>query len=82
MPYPGFFLALLLERCFFVDFPFYNQHFAHEPDFNWKHHQQRLLGFMHDPNATENRPERVPGGYETMGGTCEYDAYLTTISCT
>ena len=64
----GFFLALLLERCFFVDFPFYNQHFAHELDFSWAHHQERLLRFGHDPNATENQPERVPFGYETIAG--------------
>ena len=64
----GFFLALLLERCLFVDFPFYNQHFAHELDFNWAHHQECLLRFGHDPNATENQPERVPFGYETIAG--------------
>ncbi len=69
MPWPGFFLALLLERCFFVDFPFYNKHFAHELEFSWKQHEQRLLDFGHDPNATENQPERIPGGYETIGGT-------------
>lgn len=51
-----------------MDFPFYNQHFAHELDFSWNYHQQRLLGFGHDPNAIEHQPERIPGGYETMGG--------------
>ena len=76
MPYPGFFLALLLERCFFVDFPFYNHHFAHELDFSWRRHQQRLLTFGHDPNATESQPERIPGGYETIGGTYDDGTYL------
>lgn len=64
----GLFLALLLERCLFVDFPFYNQHFAHELDFSWAHHKERLLESGHDPNATENQPERIPFGYDNIGG--------------
>ena len=65
----GFFLALLLERCLFVDFPFYNQHFAHELDFSWGHHADRLLRFGHDANATEHQPQRVPFGYDAIGGS-------------
>ncbi|CAK0786745.1 hypothetical protein CVIRNUC_009959 [Coccomyxa viridis] len=65
----GLFLALLLERCLFVDFPFYNRHFAHELDFSWAHHAERLLHFGHDANATEHQPQRVPFGYDAIGET-------------
>lgn len=69
----GLFLALLLDRCLFMDFPFYNKHFAHELDFSWAAHRARLLDFGHDPNATQNRPERLPFGYETIGGEIPWD---------
>ena len=72
----GLFLALLLERCLFVDFPFYNQHFAHELDFSWTHHRERLLRFGHDPNATENQPERIPFGYDNIGGACQSSNHI------
>ena len=65
----GFFLALLLERCLFVDFPFFNRHFAHELDFSWGVHAERLLRFGHDANATEHQPQRVPFGYDAFGGS-------------
>ena len=65
----GLFLALLLERCLFVDFPFYNRHFAHELDFSWARHAERLLHFGHNANATEHQPQRVPFGYDAIGGS-------------
>ena len=65
----GLFLALLLERCLFVDFPFYNRHFAHELDFSWARHAERLLHFGHDANVTEHQPQRVPFGYDAIGGS-------------
>ena len=65
----GFFLALLLERCLFVDFPFYNRHFAHELDFSWGSHAERLLRFGYDANDTAHQPQRVPFGYDAIGGS-------------
>ena len=42
----GFLLALLTERCLFVDFDVFHSFFTHELDFGWGAHQVtlRLLG--------------------------------------
>ena len=48
----GLLMALLTERCLFVNFPFYQKAFAPELDFDWGRHQQRLLSFGHDVTKT------------------------------
>ena len=59
----GFFLALMLDRCLFVDLPFFNNHFAHDLDFNWKHQRERLLSSGHDPDSTANRAALPRAGW-------------------
>jgi hypothetical protein len=52
----GFLLALITERCFFIDFPLYHKLFAPDLDFSWERHAARLRGsFGHDANATQPR---------------------------
>lgn len=48
----GLLMALLTERCLFINFPFYHKAFASELDFDWGRHQQRLLSFGHDVTKT------------------------------
>jgi hypothetical protein len=55
-----------MERCLFVDFPFFNKYFDHELDFSWKNHAKRLLEHGHNASAPENIPERIPYGYTTI----------------
>ena len=49
---PGLLMALLTERCLFINFPFYHKTFLSEVDFSWEHHTQRLMSFGHDVNKT------------------------------
>lgn len=62
----GFLLALLMERCLFVDFPFFNKYFEHELDFSWANHYERLLKFGHNATAPENIAQRIPYGYVSI----------------
>lgn len=62
----GFMLALMMDRCLFVDFPFFNKYFDHELDFSWKRHAKRLLAHGHNATAPENIAERIPFGYVTI----------------
>jgi hypothetical protein len=50
-------MALLTERCLFINFQFYHKAFASELDFDWGRHQQRLLSFGH--NVTKMPPYAV-----------------------
>ena len=45
-------LAMLTERCLFIDFPFYHKVFASGLDFDWGRHTQRLQSFGHNVTAT------------------------------
>ena len=45
-------LALLTERCLFIDFPFYHKVFTPGLDFDWGRHTQRLQSFGHNISAT------------------------------
>ena len=65
----AFILALLTERCLFVDFPFYNTHFEQELDFSWANHKKRLMALGHDVTAPENVPERQGYGWGSMAKT-------------
>jgi len=56
-------LALLMERCLFVDFPFFNMHFEHDLDFDWDRHAARLLALGHNASAPENAPKRIASGH-------------------
>lgn len=49
----GFLIALLTERCFFIDFPFFHRAFAPDLDFSWAAHSQRLAAFGHDVNTSQ-----------------------------
>jgi xyloglucan fucosyltransferase len=62
----AFLVALLTERCLFVDFPFYNTYFAHELDFSWERHSERLLAFGHNASAPENKPYWVGYGWQPV----------------
>lgn len=46
-------MALMTERCFFIDFPFFHRVFAPELDFSWEAHKQRLAAFGHNANVTQ-----------------------------
>jgi xyloglucan fucosyltransferase len=48
----GFLLALVTERCFFIDFPFYHRTFVPELDFSWEAHVKRLAAHGHSVNNT------------------------------
>ena len=62
----GLMLALMMDRCLFVDFPFFNKYFEHELDFSWKRHAKRLLAHGHNATASGNMAERIPFGYVTI----------------
>lgn len=62
----GLLLALMMDRCLFVEFPFFNKFFDHELDFSWKRHAKRLLAHGHNATAPENVPDRIPFGYVTI----------------
>ena len=53
----GLLMALLTERCLFINFPFYHKTFLSEVDFDWGHHSQRLLSFGHD--VTKTPPHQI-----------------------
>lgn len=57
----GFLLALITDRCLFVDFAFYEDLFQPDLDFSWKHHVERLLAQGHNPRKPPNEPKRLPG---------------------
>ncbi|BDA47122.1 probable galactoside 2-alpha-L-fucosyltransferase [Coccomyxa sp. Obi] len=57
----GLLLALITDRCLFVDFAFYEDLFQPDLDFSWNHHVERLLAQGHDPNKPPNEPRRLPG---------------------
>lgn len=46
-------MALLTERCFFIDFPFYHRSFSPDLDFSWDNHAKRLAAFGHDVNISQ-----------------------------
>ncbi|CAL5223455.1 g5974 [Coccomyxa viridis] len=52
----GLLMALLTERCLFINFPFYHKTFLSEVDFSWEHHTQRLMSFGHDVTKTPPHP--------------------------
>ena len=62
----GLLLALMMDRCLFVEFPFFNKFFDHELDFSWKRHAKRLLAHGHNATEPKNIPERIPFGYVTI----------------
>lgn len=65
----GFLLALLLDRCLYIDFPLFNDYFVHELNFNWGDHRARFLGHGHDPDSAENEPLQLPqSGSSTAAG--------------
>ena len=56
----GFLLALLLDRCLFVDFPVFNDYFEHELSFSWEEQHRRLIGQGHDPDSPDNERTQLP----------------------
>ena len=71
----GFLLALVLDRCMFVDFPIFNVYFQHELNFSWKDQQQQLIDQGHDPNSADNKPLQLPqsGTSSAAGSNCSHD---------
>lgn len=63
-PLAGFLLALLTERCLFVDVPPFGAFFRHELDFRWERHRERLAAAGHDPAALCTPIERKAAGYQ------------------
>jgi len=63
----GLFLALLLDRCLFIDYPLYCDYFTHELDFNWTRHQQHLAALGQDPNSQEHAPRTLPSVKHSTG---------------
>ena len=64
-------MALMTERCLFIDFPFYPKTFRSEVDFNWQRYKERLLSFGHD--VTKNPPHEIQvclGMYCSSAGLC------------
>ncbi|CAL8469681.1 g9222 [Coccomyxa elongata] len=68
----GFLLALMMDRCLFVDFPFFNKYFDHELDFSWEHHAERLLAHGHNATAPEDAPLMIPFGYKAIADLWMY----------
>jgi hypothetical protein len=67
-------LALLTERCLFVDFPFFNSHFAHELDFSWERHAARLLGHGYNVSErTDEIPWRISHGWSSLAENWMFD---------
>lgn len=56
-------MALLTDRCLFVDFPFFTKHLEHTLEFSWAKHAARLLGLGHNTTAPENAPRRIASGH-------------------
>ena len=68
-------MALLTERCLFINFPFYHKTFLSEVDFDWQHHTQRLLSFGHD--VTKIPPHQIQVCVNTRSsatGVSEHEA--------
>ncbi len=55
-----------MERCYFVDFPFFNTYFEHELDFSWARHEARLAAHGHNASDPANAPMATPFGYTTI----------------
>lgn len=55
----GFLLALLTERCFFIEFPFYEKSFAPGVDFSWARQSRRLQAAGHDVAEKPPLPMRA-----------------------
>ncbi|BDA51570.1 probable fucosyltransferase 5 [Coccomyxa sp. Obi] len=67
----GLLLALLMERCLFVDFHFFNEYFTHELDFSWDRHAERLLAHGHNASLPENIPAPFASGHPTTSNFSE-----------
>lgn len=67
----GLLLALLMERCLFVDFHFFNDYFAHELDFSWDRHAERLLAHGHNASLPGNHPAPFASGHPTTSNFSE-----------
>lgn len=65
----GLLLALMMDRCLFVDFPFFNEYFEHELDFSWERHAERLLAHGHNVTAPENMPMEAHYIYSEIATT-------------
>lgn len=57
----GLLLALITERCLFVDFAFYEDFFQPDLNFSWTPHVERLRAHGHDPTKPPNEPKPLPG---------------------
>ena len=66
-PLAGFLLALVTERCYFIDFPFYHAHFAHEPGLQLEAHAQRLQGSDANATALADGLRAMPSTFDTAG---------------
>ena len=62
----GFLLALLTERCLFVDFAPFHTFFTHELDFAWERHQTRLAAAAHDVASRTYTLEHSRAGYNAF----------------
>lgn len=62
-----------MERCLFIDFPFYDDFFEPELDFSWGNHHDRLLAAGHDTREEANIPKRInsehSAGYKEIADT-------------
>ncbi len=67
-------MALLTERCLFINFPFYHKTFLSEVDFSWDHHTQRLMSFGHDVNKTPPHQIQVCGPLSLDARLCMIQA--------
>ncbi|BDA47125.1 probable galactoside 2-alpha-L-fucosyltransferase [Coccomyxa sp. Obi] len=57
----GLLLALITDRCLFIDFAFYEDFFQPDLDFSWKHHAERLVAHGHDPTKPPIEPKVLLG---------------------
>ena len=71
----GFLLALVLDRCIFVDFSIFNDYFQHKLNFSWKDQRQQLIDQGHDPDSANNKPLQLPqsGTSSAAGSNCSHD---------
>lgn len=64
-----------MERCLFVDFPFFNSYFEHHLDFSWSHHVDHLIARGHNLTAPQNAPKLIISRFNTASGFTEL-AYM------
>ena len=76
----GFLLALLTQRCFFVDFSVFHSFFTHELDFSREHHQDRLVAVGHDVSSHTYMLEHSGAGYAAFAEVWMFQDFRNSLA--